>query len=375
MDTSLTAPDALDGFAYTSLADEDNASPTDLAPTETESIPPDSGATASPDPEAPVEPTAETPADATDPTVPATPPDSETPTALMFPEGGQPFAFSVDGGRKFSPEGAVQYPDGSVLLPERAWAQIRGGFLVDRESVNAKLASARQQMEQARQTATAESSTRITALERDLEVRKAALDQFQQIIEAGPEALLEWAQQFDVNKPILLANMRAAELEARLKHAETQTQTYTARETEQAQEAKAAAWRPELENHLRHAITTLAATDEFKGVAATPEAVEDLYGFLWETMADKLFYEKNENPQRLEDIGFNVNVLRAFLTREKKKADDRAAKVQTTVQSAVRNAGSLAPTPHVTKKPAAPPKAAAPKALDPDHVIGGRDYI
>lgn len=372
--TSPTAPGTLDGFEYTSMADDEPMTDPAVSSTDSAASPaPGSSLTDSP---ASTETTADADPEASAPLegAPADP-DQSQPETLVFPEGGSPFTFRVDG-NDAAPAGAKVYPDGSVLLPKSAWDDIRGNWLGHRGAWRHKEAQYQQRIAHTEQAAMAAARDQVETVELERDQARAALEEFREILEGGPEAVFQWAQQFEVNKPALQARMEARELKVQLDRATRQTQTYTARETEQQEAAKAAEWRPALEDHLRHAITTLAGTDEFKGVAATPEAVADLHGFLWETMADKLFYEKSENPQRLEDIGFRVDVLRTFLAREKKKADDRAAKVQTTVQSAVRNAGALAPTPHTGRKQATPHKGAtAPKILDPDQEIGGREYF
>jgi hypothetical protein len=128
---------------------------------------------------------------------------------------------------------------------------------------------------------------------------------------------------------------------------------------------------------VEYALTQLLATDEFKGLPNTPDAVADMKEWLWENMAGQLFFEKVENAKELKDIGFKVELVKSFLNREKKAREGVAAQAAKVAGAAQRNAQALAPTPAPRKQgkaQSAPTRSAPPKSKDPDDVIGSRDY-
>lgn len=347
---------------------DDAPASTDPTPT-AEADPPSSDAGDAPEPEATGETTAETPAD---PAVASAPdaalPDSTPNTQLTLPEGAQPFAFRVDG-REYKPEGAMQLPDGSVLLPEKAWAQIRGGLLVDREAVNSKLAQARQQVQQARQEAEHQSTAALSAVTLERDQARAALEEFQKILSAGPDAVMQWAENFAVNRPALEARMQARALEVRLQQAEQERQTWQQQQAQATEAQQAEALRPQLEAHLEHALDVKLA-GEFAGIASTPQEKADLRAFLWETMRGQLFYEDEQG------IGFRTDLLDTVLGREKARQDAVAKKATVLSEAARRNAAATAPTSAAPRR-GTPPPAKAPKAkpVDVDEAIAAIDWL
>ena len=362
--TSPTAPggfglDELDS-ALDSITDDETAASTDPTPAVPGAPPP-----ASADPETPEtppelgEPEADDSADAsaTDPVAPATP---ETPTPDISAPAGTPFAFRVDG-REVTPEGAVQLPDGSILFPAKAWQQVQGSFLGDRGVWRQKEARYQQAVSQAEASAKAQIADQMGAVELERDQARAALEEFQRILAAGPDAVQQWAENFAVNRPALEARMQARALEVQLEAERRQVKQFQAQRDQQTEEQRAEELRPQLEAHFDKALDHYLS-GPFAGVAATPQEKAELRSFLWETHRAQLFYEDEQG------IGFRKEILEAVLGREKARVEAVAKQTATLGAAATRNAAAIAPTPVRAKPKAAvvPPKK---KAVDPDEVL------
>lgn len=369
--SSPTAPgdislDDIDS-ALDSIHEDDTPASTDPTPAVTGATPP-----AAADPETPDQPPelgepeadASVDASAADPTAPANP---ETPNPDIGTPAGTPFAFRVDG-REVTPEGALQLPDGSVLFPAKAWAQVQGQFLGDRGVWRQKEAKYQQAVQQAQQAAQQQVAESLGAVELERDQARAALEEFQRILAAGPDAVMQWAENFAVNRPALEANMRARALEVKLQQAERQQQTWQAKESEQAEAQRAEEWRPQMEAHLDRALDHYLS-GPFAGVATTPQEKADLRQFLWDTMREQLFYEAVVPARKLEDVGFRKEVLEAVLSREKARVGAVAKQTATLSAAATRNAAALAPTPMQARPAKAPAAPAKKKPLDVDAMV------
>jgi len=344
--TSPTAPgvaDDLGGFEYHSEVEEsrDIASP-EPVPAALEDASPELGAADLPEPTAPAETTATSPAaDLL--------PGEITPDKLTFPTGGTPFAFRIDG-REVAPEGAVQYADGSVLLPAKAWDVMRGGFLADRGAWDQKERSYQAAVREARER---RSSEQVRA--------EKILAEWGKVLAGGPEAVVQWAEDFERNRPILEARIEAQMAQAELER-------YRAGEQQLQQQQAAERLVPSLQGHLTSALNHYLS-GPYKGVARTKAERDDLESFLWGTMAGQLFYEDEQG------YGFRTDVLEQVLQREQARQQRAADATKKATDAARLNAAATSPT-RTTRGAARPaPGQPKPKRLDPDEVIATRDYL
>lgn len=368
--TSPTAPgdvslDDIDS-ALDEMTEDDSPASTDPTPVDAGATPPAMDQEPADQPPELGEPEADAPVDASaaDPAAPADP--TETPNPTSGTPQGTPFAFRVDG-REVTPEGALQLPDGSVLFPAKAWNQVQGQFLGDRGVWRQKEARYQQAVQQAEQSAQQQVAEQVGAVTLERDQAQAALDEFRGILARGPEAVLEWAQNFEVNRPALEATMRARALEVKLQQAEKQQQTWQSQRTEQEDQQYAeSVLRPALESHVDYALDKLLA-GEFTGVAPTPEDRAELRQHVWEVAGHQLFHPLVENARKPEDFGFNVALVKQILTREKARVGKVAQQTATLSAAATRNAAALAPTPKTMRPAGATP--AKKKPVDVDQMV------
>ena len=371
--TSPTAPggDDLDGFEYRSLAEDEATADTDPTPATDDAALPSPEGTEPPDP---TPATGETTADArTDASVPSpgtsADPSELQPDQLMYPEGGVPFTFVVDG-LTVAPEGAVQYPDGAVLLPTKAWDQLRGNNLADRGAWRQKEQQYQRQVQEARTAAEQGASQQVRALTVDRDRKSAALAEFEKIVALGPDELYDWCQNFAVNRPALEARMDAASVRAELDAVRSQTQRYETEADQRTQAEQDETDRTQCEAHLDYALTDLL-TKEFPGVAQTPQDRAELKDHVVKTLGGVLFYRDPE-----AGLQMRVDLLREVLGREKKRAQGTLSDAARTLGAAQRNTAALAPT-LVRRTPAKAVAAPAVKAkwVDHEEVLGSRNYL
>ena len=262
---------------------------------------------------------------------------------------GEPFTFKADG-KQFEIPGAMRYPEGVYFTPE-AILRLQEN-LADRKGLNDRI----------RQL---ENKVQVNDPERHPEVLRArALTQkLNELMDQGPEAMAEWLDNLQQNRPILEANAKAAALEAQLKR-------YTEQEQTQASEQEATALVDQMDRTLNGHLDAILQDPEIAALGLDRNRLQArLY-----RLADALFVEADQDyPDagvRKGDLAINLELLRAevndaaALVRQVRGQQDAQQKAKKANAPAVNAA---APPPVVAgTKTAAPRNGARPTPKNRD---------
>jgi hypothetical protein len=250
-----------------------------------------------PDPgAAPASPAASEPTGAppTPAAAPPTPPPAPEPSGQPgAPSSGQPpvpgtpppppatdWSFRADREQHTIP-GARVAPDGSLTIPANQVATIRqllaegiahrGSWQEERGQYEARIAELEQAVEQ----------------HPDVLRARAFNERLLALMAQGPEAMAAWLDQFEANRPALLAQAEQAVLQQRLEAAERERTTL-------AEQYEADRLAPQIEASLQGAVEELAARPEFQSVNAGA-----LYSRLMEHYLNRVCYEVPATQRRM----------------------------------------------------------------------------
>lgn len=217
------------------------------------------------------------------------------------PEGGEPFAFRVDGTDVEVP-GALRYEHG-IYVPTDAWTIVQK-HLADREVISAR----ERQFEQRIQSLD-------PARHPDVLQAQETLKAFQALLQQGPIEVAKWLDNYEQNRPLLEAQIQLAATRAQL---EARSQQMGDTEFEQQAEQLS----QQLPGYLKQNIeAAIAADPAMKDLVGATDAV---FEQLW-PMAEMLFFEADrdypEHGVRRGQIIVRPDVLSRLL---KQQASTRA---------------------------------------------------
>jgi hypothetical protein len=209
----------------------DDAPPADAAPTPAEQVP------------------AETPPQGQVPPVPASP--------VVPPPT---WSFKADG-REVTVPGAKVTADG-ILIPKDAWQRTVQPHLADRAAWNAQVQEFRRTEAGLREQVEAVEKGQHPAIVR----ANAVTAKFTELMDKGPEAVAEWLDNFQQNRPILEANARAAAAEA-------EREQYKSRISQADQERQQAALEPQKRTAVEQQVTALLASADYKDLGLDSQRI------------------------------------------------------------------------------------------------------
>ncbi len=214
---------------------------------------------------------------------PPAPPSAQPPTPGQPPHGGaptgaaEPWAFRADR-QEYFVEGSRVEPDGGVYIPKAQLQLVqqllaegaahRGSWREERDAYEARIAELEASVEQ----------------HPDLLRARAFNTKLNQLMAAGPEAVAEWLDKFETNRPVLEAEVKAQLLQSQL----DQTQS---RERAAQEEAESNELAPVMEETLQGAVEELAS--RYPGVDPGK-----FYTRMLERYADRVFYEVPASDRR-----------------------------------------------------------------------------
>lgn len=291
---------------------------------------PEAGATPPTDAEAPAEEPVgqEAEPDGAEEPAPDAPPE---PVAYQPPEGGQPFTFRADG-RDFAVPGALRYDHG-LYIPTAAWDTVQKQ-LADREAITAQI---RQR------------DARIAELNPEhnpvVLQNQAALAAFNELLQKTPQEMAEWLDNYEINKPLLLAKVQNEALTAQLN---LQKQQGSQQEFEQRSRAVAAELPGYLQKHIDYLVDTDPELKDLKGGA------EQLVAAYW-PLRQQLFVEAPDDRGLPEyglgpgQIGVNREALRFLLSRDAAARAEKS-KLETAAAFNRKANGQFKPAPTVAAR-------------------------
>lgn len=257
---------------------------------------------------------------------------------------GEPFTFKADG-KQFEIPGAVRYPEG-VYIPTESMARLQE-HLADGKTLRGRIRA----LEQERQSWDPERHP-------DVLRARATMAQLTALMDKGPEAMAEWLDDLERNRPILEAKAEAAALKKQL-------ESHTERQKVEATEAEATALADQMDEALNRHLDILLADPEIASLGLDRNRLQvRLY-----RMADALFVEADQDYReagvRKGELAINLDLLRT-------EVNDAAALVrqyqgQKTAQQKAKQANApavnaAAPPPVVSGTKTAAPRNAGRKA-------------
>lgn len=203
---------------------------------------------------------------------------------------GEPFTFRADG-KSFEIPGAVRYPEG-VYVPTEAVAKLQE-HLADRKGLNDRIRQLEAQVQ-----------------ERDPEKHPAVLRanaitaKINALMDQGPEAMAEWLDNLQQNRPILEAQAEAAALKKQL-------ESYTTRESTAATEEQATALADQMDQTLNQHLDVVLQDPEIAALGLDRNRLQvRLY-----RLAESLFGEADRDYRELGirkgDLTINLELLRS----------------------------------------------------------------
>lgn len=225
------------------------------------------------------------PTDATPPT-----PPSDASGESAAESAGEPFTFKADG-KQFEIPGALRYPEG-VYIPTEAVARLQE-HLADRKGLNGKI----RQLEQEVQNRDPERHPEVLRA-------RATMAQLSALMDKGPEAMAEWLDNLQQNRPILEAQ---AERDALKK----QLALHTERQASETTEAQATELADQMGQALEGHLDALLAEPDIAALNLDKNRLQvRLY-----RLADALFGEAEQDYRELGirkgDLTINLELLRA----------------------------------------------------------------
>jgi hypothetical protein len=220
--------------------------------------------------------------------------------AWQPPEGGEPFAFRVDG-REVAVPGAQRYEHG-IYVPADAWNGVVQQHLADR--------GVWQQQRQAyeRQIAELNPDAHPVVLQ-----AQATVQAFKELLDKGPLEVAKWLDQYERNRPLLEAQIQnqtlAAQLEQRTRGSQQQEQEQLERQVWEAMPGY-------LEQHIEAAVSQTPELAELKGVGAA-KLRETIWPY-WQLLFIQAPPDRDlpEHNLRRGQIGVNRGVLSQLLGQQ-----------------------------------------------------------
>jgi hypothetical protein len=207
----------------------------------------------------------------------------------------RPFAYRVDRQDVAIPD-AVETHNGWIAMPRKAWDQHVQPNLRDPAAYKRERSDFQRQI--------AELSP-----DRNAEVQfgRAIAGEIKKLQAGGLDAVVEWAENFLTNLPVLEANARASAAESKLKHHDTQ------RSESETNEA-IARLATELPARLQTEVAEMLKRPEFQGLGLD---AKELTSDLWE-VRHSIFYEAPEGTPEYEQnggIGLKTDPIYRLLKR------------------------------------------------------------
>lgn len=219
-------------------------------------------------------------------------PESSPPasSAAAAEPAGEPFTFKADG-KQFEIPGAVRYPEG-VYFPPESVARLQE-HLADRRGLNGRI----RQLEEQVQTRDPERHPEVLKA-------KALMSQLSTLMDQGPEAMAEWLDNLQQNRPVLEARAEAAALKQQLA-------LHTERQSRESTEAEATTLADQMDQTLSGHLDAILAEPEIAALGIDRNRLQvRLY-----RVAESLFVEADQDyPQvglRKGDLAINLELLRA----------------------------------------------------------------
>jgi hypothetical protein len=250
------------------------------------------------------------------------------PVAWKPPQGGTPFQFKVDG-KDVPVPGALRYDHG-VYIPADSWIHLQRN-LADREVIRGRFQEYEQRLEQLKPE---HNPTVIQAQE--------TLNAFLGLLDKGPEAVADWLDKFETNRPLLEADVREKTLRKQL---ENQQGTVSQAETERVASEIAPQLPGYLGQHIEAAVAAAAA--DYPDLAGqTAKLVEEMWPF-----ANQLFFQADDRDYPEDGVAKGqIGIRRQVLTSLLRQAQAHRAEVKKLQKASTFNGKA-------TGRVAAPPTA------------------
>lgn len=208
------------------------------------------------------------------------------PTPQFVPPTGEPFRFRVD--RNEVPlEGAVQTPDGGVYFPPEAWNRVQSNYIGDR-SVWVDERRGWRQERAALEAKIQEAAEARSARELEVEESLALLKE----VYGNPERAQSLFEQWHIQGPLLQSQAQA-------RAAQRQLAALEAREKARAEQERARALIPEMQDWLKEEVGTALKQEEWKGLFQDAQR-DGLLRELWDQHLNSVFYEGRDGRIHLD---------------------------------------------------------------------------
>lgn len=287
-------------------------------------------------PEDEVEGSADAPTETDEPEA-ATETPAESLPAISEPE---PVQFKADG-KEFTVS-ARKDAEGNLIIAPDEWNRSVQPRLADRGAWQQERESLRRQ---------------VAALnpEQNPEVIRArqVMESFQALLDKGPDAVIEWAEDFDRNKEVLIARAEAAAARAEVERARG-AQASTQQQEEQAN------LRAQMQQGLGTLLEQAAQVEEYKGLDM------DYVRRVLEPMAPAIYfrapYDMPEYGLQKGEIGVNLQVVENVLKAEadrNRSVQERLKAAEAASAAKRRNSAVLNDSPRKKAPPVATDKSAA----------------
>lgn len=296
----------------------------DATPTTDQSPAPDAPP-AAPEPSSEGEP-------ASAPEAPRPPDELQAPISPF--DGGEPFTFRVDG-QHVALDG-VKLVNDHVVIPVETWrTQVQANLLGHRGAWREREGAYKQEIGKERQQRQA------------IEAQHNAIMAEVQQMFADPQVMLEKLQNWQVNGPLLQAQIEARAAKAQVEQFQRQQQEVQRQQQEAAQE-------PKLKEHLGDTVEQWLTDNGVDWTGDQDTWVEFLH-HLWDTYGKDVLYIRDPLTGRL---ALNEDRVYREFQREVSRAKSRQQAVKAADASKARNQAALAPAKPATPAPVKAPPAA-----------------
>lgn len=266
--------------------------------------------------------------------------------AATTPTSAPEWGFSADG-IKVTVPGAKLTPDG-ILIPKAAWDRTVQPHLADRKQWNVQVQEFRRTeaglREQVQQIELGQHPAIVRA--------NAVTARFDELLNAGPEKIAEFLDNFAVNRPIL-------EAEARAKAAEMERDQFRTRQDTANREAQQAALEPQKRAAVEQQVSAMLATPDLKDLGIDGQR---LMARLVKHPGTYVTADRDypEIGLRKGELAINLELVREEVQDAADQRKTWLAQQQATAQNAKAQAG--APVPPATPVRGSP----APGGKQPD---------
>lgn len=314
---------------------------------------------AEPAPEAEAEAPAAEPQVDGDGTEPPAPPATATETPPPEPEWvpkGEPFKFKVDA-TEVSPEGALVTPHG-VLIPQKAWDDIRGKYLGNRDVWRQQQAQWQQRVQQV--------TEQVTRAQQEAQVAQTFVKSLIDEAQADPEKFIGRLDQLIATLPMKVKDAELRLYQERESQREQERQQYEAAQQQERLET-------DLQSFLAQQVESAIAAD-FKALAPTRDEAAELLRELYDRHGLELFegitvdqahLAAQQGWQMLTQVGDRLigwypDRFRGQLERRAERQKALVARYTQTQKVETRNQAALT-APKVVPAKAAPKSAPKPR--------------